>query len=98
MASKKFEIFEDRENFEENKLLKFGELKRDKSKLVPFARKENVNENANEQVSKTLSIQNEGNIFCEILRFPSIYTHFHAFYIDMYSFPRLENLHQTQFQ
>lgn len=49
MASK-FEIFQDdQENFDEPKIPKFGELKRDKSKLIPLANKQDA-ENANEQV------------------------------------------------
>jgi hypothetical protein len=50
MASK-FEIFEDQENFGEEKYPKYGELKREKSKLIPLASKGHGNENANEQVS-----------------------------------------------
>lgn len=50
MASK-FEIFEDQENFGEESLPKYGELKREKSKLIPLGSKAIGNENANEQVS-----------------------------------------------
>lgn len=47
----KFEIFEDQENFGEEKFTKYGELKREKSKLIALASKGHGNENANEQVS-----------------------------------------------
>lgn len=53
MASK-FEIFDDQENFEEKKFPKYGELKRDKSKLMPLASKDG-NENVSDQVGENFS-------------------------------------------
>lgn len=54
-----FEIFEDTEKFAaERKLPKYGELKRDKSKLVPLASNDYNDENFGEQVCSRKKCEN----------------------------------------